>query len=192
MKKTVYLIHGWGGNSQKDWFPWIKKELEIKGFEVIAEDMPDTLHPTIKNWVGKLIKIVKPDKNAILVGHSIGCQAIMRYLESLPANKKIKAVIFVAGWLNLTDNTWDDTFTKEIADEWINTAIDLEKIKLKSDKFIVIHSDNDPYVEMSDVNTFYDKLSAKKIIVKNKGHITGEDGIKEFPILLDKILEVAK
>lgn len=30
MKKRVIIIHGWGGNPKRDWFPLILIKLEIK------------------------------------------------------------------------------------------------------------------------------------------------------------------
>ena len=31
--KKVYLVHGWGGSSNKRWFEWLKQELPKKDFE---------------------------------------------------------------------------------------------------------------------------------------------------------------
>ena len=33
MKKRVFIVHGWDGYPEEVWFPWLKKELEAKGFE---------------------------------------------------------------------------------------------------------------------------------------------------------------
>lgn len=189
--KKVYLIHGWGGNSKGDWFVWLGKELEKKGIKVEAPEMPNTWNPTIKEWVGKLNKIVKADKDTILVGHSIGCQAVMRYLMQLK-KEKIRGAILVAGWIDLTEGTWDEQYTKEIANQWLNTPLDFDKIRERAEKIIVINSDNDPFVEVTDADIFEKKLGAEKIILHNKGHISGEDGVTEFPLLLNKILELMK
>lgn len=191
--KTIYLIHGWGGNPNGDWYKWLVNELKINGITAYAPEMPDTFNPTIKKWIGKLNEVIKnPDEDTYFVGHSIGCQAIMRYLEQLPKNIKIGGVIFVAGWFNLTDDTWDEDYTKEIADEWINTPINFNKIKQHTKIFVDIASDNDPYVPLTDIKLFKERLNAEVITLKGKGHISGEDGVKEFPLLLNKILEITK
>lgn len=191
--KRVFIVHGWGGDSKGDWIVWLKKELEAKGFEVSAPDMPDTWHPKISEWVGRLNELVgTADGDTYFVGHSIGCQAIMRYLEKLPENEKIGGALFVAGWFNLTDETWDDEgYMPEIANQWINTPIDFGKIKKHTNKIVLINSDDDPYVPLSDAELFKNNLGAEIIMLKNKGHITGEDGFTELPEALQELVKMS-
>ena len=35
--KRVYIIHGWEGYPEEGWFPWLKKELEDRGFDALLE-----------------------------------------------------------------------------------------------------------------------------------------------------------
>ncbi len=72
--KRIFIIHGWAGSPIGDWIAWAKQAFEAKGFEVVAPEMPDTLHPNIEAWVSYLRDLVgKPDSNTFFVGHSIGC-----------------------------------------------------------------------------------------------------------------------
>src|SRR3989338_169649 len=97
--KRVFIVHGWGGHPEEGWFPWLKKELEAKGFKVFVPQLPDAENPRIQKWVPKLAETVGvPDEETYFVGHSMGCQTIARYLESLPAEIKIGGAIFVAGF----------------------------------------------------------------------------------------------
>src|SRR3989339_1433745 len=50
-KPQVLLIHGIHGNSQENWFPWLKKELEQKGCEVFVPDFPDTAETSMREWL---------------------------------------------------------------------------------------------------------------------------------------------
>ncbi len=190
--KRAYIIHGWGGNPDEAWLVWVKNNLEKNGFGAVIPEMPDTWHPKISEWVNKLDESVgSADADTYFIGHSIGCQAIMRYLEKLSESQKIGGAIFVAGWFNLTDETWDENYTKEIADEWINTPINFEKIRQHSNKFVLINSDNDPYVPLSDADLFKNNLGAKIIMLNNKGHIAGDDGVTELPVVLEELLQMA-
>lgn len=186
--KKAYIIHGWGGNPEEAWFPWLKTELEKKDFQVSIPKMPNTDEPKIKEWVGFLKEHIKnPDKNTYLIGHSIGCQTIIRYLETLE-NIKIGGVILVAGFINLTEKVTGNAEEAEIAKPWLETPINFEKVKNNSKKFIAIFSTNDPYVPLSDSEIFKNKLNAKIITLENKGHLGGEDNINKLPEALNAIL----
>ena len=54
--KKVYMIHGWAGSSEDNWFPWLKENLEGKGVQVEVFDMPNTKRPKIEEWVRFLEK----------------------------------------------------------------------------------------------------------------------------------------
>lgn len=100
--KNIYLIHGWGGNPNEPMLVWLKIELEKVGHKVVVPEMPDTEHPVIEKWVGKLNESVKQiNENTILIGHSIGCQAILRYLAGLSDNSKIDKIILIAPWIGV-------------------------------------------------------------------------------------------
>lgn len=78
MSKRVFIIHGWDGHPDEQWFPWLKKELEQRGFEVYVPQMPKTEEPRIDIWVPYLRGLVgRPDQDTYFVGHSIGPQAIL-------------------------------------------------------------------------------------------------------------------
>lgn len=189
--KRVFLIHGWDGNPDDCWFPWLKKELEKKDFKVYIPAMPDSEEPKIDTWVPFLKeKVGKPDENTYLIGHSIGCQTIMRYLEKLPKNIQIGGVIFVAGFFNLPYLETEEE--KVVAKPWLETKIDTDKVKSHTKNFIAIFSDNDPHVPLSDSEIFKKKLNAKIIIEHEKGHFSDDFGIKELPIVLKELLKIGK
>lgn len=147
--------------------------------------------PKIKAWVSRLRKLAKKaDENTYFVGHSIGCQAIMRCLEKLPRDKKIGGAVFVAGWTSLTNQTPEE---KPIARPWIKTKINFAKARKASKKLVAIFSDDDPYVPLNqNSKIFKQKLRAKIIIQHKKGHFSGSDGIKKLPIVLRELLKMAR
>jgi len=134
MPKRVFLIHGWEGSPEEGWRPWLKKELEKRGFKVFVPAMPDTKNPHIDKWLPHLIETVgKPSENDYFVGHSLGCITILKLLEGLAENEKVGGVILVAGF------TYNLGY-KEIS-SFFQKPVDFNKIKSHCEKFIAIHSD---------------------------------------------------
>ncbi|MEK6878344.1 MAG: alpha/beta hydrolase [Nanoarchaeota archaeon] len=193
--KRAFIIHGWGGNPNERWLVWLKRELEKRGFKVEVPAMPDTEHPRIEPWIGKIKEIVKNvDEDCYFVGHSIGCQAIMRYLEQLEKGKKVGGVVFVAPWMELDEATIEEEGEEsvEIVKPWVETSINFEKVKSHFYKSISIFSVDDPYVPLKQKEIFYKKLNSKIIILENKGHFTEEDGIFELSEALSSVISISK
>ena len=181
----AFIIHGWYGSPKGDWIPWLSDELKRKGYEVTAPEMPDTDNPTINPWVNKLKEVVGESRvDDVLVGHSIGCQTILRFLETLENDEKVYKVIFVAPWVTLINLSGDEEW--KIAKPWFETPIDFSKVKNRAKSFIALFSDNDSWVLLEEnVKIFREKLDPKIVILKNKGHFSEDEGINELPEILD-------
>lgn len=191
--KLVYLIHGWEGTPDNNWFPWLKNKLEENGFEVIVPEMPDTDKPVKAVWFKTMQEIVKdPDENTFLVGHSMGCQAIQRYLESLEGNVVIGGAVFVAGWIN--DPRWEGRTEEEteVVHDWFDIPKDYKKIKLHCKKFVSIFSTDDPFIPKTNWEESKDILGAEVIMIENKSHFDDDAGIKELPEALEALLNLSK
>lgn len=184
MRKRVFLIHGWEGYPEEGWRPWLKKELEKRGLVVVVPAMPDTATPTIDKWVPYLTKIVgTPDRNTYFVGHSLACITILRYLETLKENQKIGGAVLVAGFAH---NLEYEGYKNELF-SFFKTPVNWGKIKKHCQRFVAIHSEDDPYVPTKHSQIFKEKLGAKAIIMPHMKHFSGDDGITKLPIVLDTL-----
>ncbi|MEK6960100.1 MAG: histidine phosphatase family protein [Nanoarchaeota archaeon] len=184
MEKRAFLIHGWEGYPEEGWRPWLKDELEKNGFKVIVPAMPDSKHPQMGEWVGHLTKLVgTPDEGCFFVGHSLGCITILRYIESLKSDQAVGGAVLVAGFTSNLGYEELETFFK--------TPIDWTRINSRCNRFIAIHSDNDPYVSLHYANFFKERLGAKVFVENNMKHFSGDDGISRLPIALSQLLEMA-
>jgi hypothetical protein len=182
--KRVFLIHGLGGHPEENWLPWLKNELEKKGLKVIVPAMPDTSHPKQSAWVKHLAATVgTPDKDCIFVGHSLGCTAILRYLETLEENQEIGGCIFVAG-------VHENLGIKEIKN-FFEKPFDWDKIKSRCRRFIALHSDNDPYAALRTGDVFRKSLNAE-VIIRHLGHFNVASGVTELPVVLESVLKIIK
>lgn len=182
MKRAI-IIHCWEGYPDYCWYPWAKKQLRGKGYQIVVPAFPNTEKPKLNEWLLMLQNLVgQPDEDLYLIGHSLGCITIMRYLESLPEDKKIGGVVFVAG------------FTENVGYEEIKTffetPVDLEKIKDSvKNGFVAIHSDDDPYVDLKYADTFKKKLGAEIIIKHNAKHFSGAIEGEESCIELSDVIQ---
>ncbi len=188
MTKRVFIVHGWGGSPQEGWFPWLKAKLEQKGFEVHVPALPHPDEPTIADWVAALAQAVgTPDADTYFVGHSIGCQTILRYLAGVTA--PVGGVVCVAGFFQL-DNLADEDH--RIARPWLDTPVDLPAIRRNCPRVTAIFSDDDPDVTLeSSREAFSEKLGAHIIVEHAKGHFSGGDGVTELPSALQAVVEMS-
>lgn len=165
MKRAV-IVHCWDGYPEYCWYQNTKKELEDKGFEVFVPQMPETHSPKLSLWLPKLVEVAgTPDEQLFLIGHSAGCITILRYLEQLSDSQKVGGVVLVAGF---TDNLGYDELTN-----LVEAPVDYRKIKSKSNYFVAINSDDDPFVPVKHGYIFEEKLGARLIIKHGMGHFSG-------------------
>jgi predicted alpha/beta hydrolase family esterase len=187
--KRVIIIHCWEGYPEYCWYPYTKKKLEALGFEVSVPEFPDTETPLLSKWLLKLKEVIRePDEDLYLIGHSLGCITILRYLESLSDSQKIGGAVFVAGF---TDYLGFDEIKSFFTD-----PINFDEIKKHCPKFVAIHSDNDPYVSLKNGDIFKDKLGAELIIKHKASHFSGEieneESCVELPDVIDVVTKLSK
>lgn len=186
--KSAIIIHGLKGKPDTNWKPWLEEELENNGFTVEVPSMPETDRPNVRAWVQMLAHTVhnQTSDEIYLIGHSLGCITILKYLESINNNTKIKASIFVAG------------FTRSFKgyggghDSFFEKDLDWELIKKHCDQFVAVHSRDDPNVPVEELAQFEHKLGAETIVLNGFGHFGSADNVFEIPIVRDVIMKIAK
>ena len=182
----IYIVHCWDGSKDDGWYPWLDEKLSNENNKVFRFNMPNTANPKIDEWVSFLDQqIDNLDENTYLVGHSIGCQTILRYLQSKDVTK-IGGVLLVAPWLDLLDYAIEDEESYDTAMPWLTEKIDFEKVKKFTNNIHCIFSDNDYFVSLDQKEKFERLLDAKTLVVSGKGHISEEDGVNELAEILDE------
>ncbi len=180
-KYRFVIVHGWAASPKMFWFPWLKKELVKQGHKVAALWMPTPIYPRIEEWVPYLKDVIKsPNERTVFVGHSIGCQTILRYIETLPAKTKVGPVILVAPFLEL------DRPGKDIAKPWLEVPMNIDKIKKHLTKIVAIFSDDDPLVPLKNKKHFSKHFSSKIVVLHGRNHFVTR---VKFPELLKEINE---
>ena len=181
--KKIIIAHGWSGSPDEPMLKWIREQMQSLGYEVLAPSMPHPDTPTIGDWVSALSEEVgEVNEKTYFVGHSVGCQTTLRFVETLPADKKVGGVLLIAPWFYLTLENLDEDEDPEVAKPWIETPIDFAKIASHTNKFSAIFSDDDPYVPVNENKTLLEeKLGAKTLVMHEMGHFTESDNVSELP-----------
>ena|SRR3989344_1789091 len=184
--KRVIIAHQWGGSPTSDWYQWLEKELKKGGHEVVLPEMPNPNAPVIETWVEALAKAVGTiNTYDTFVGHSVGCQAILRFLES--AQGQAAKVVLVAPWLTLSSEVMSDPEYSELAKPWLEQPIDWAKVKTHAREFVAFFSKDDPYVPIENAELFKNNLGARIIIETGQKHYDVESGITQVPQVLKEI-----
>ncbi|HYO53803.1 RBBP9/YdeN family alpha/beta hydrolase [Archangium sp.] len=180
MTRTLTIVPRWAGHSDSDFYPWLIGE-RPSGFDAVrALEMPEPKQPTIAAWVSALTATVgtAPAPGTVLLGHSVGCQAVLRYLAALPAGSTVDGALLVAGWWSV-DKPWDSLRP------WMDTPVDLARVRAASRRFVVLLSDNDPFTSDFRENgrLWKERLGAEVVLVPGARHFNGE----REPAVLDAL-----
>jgi len=188
MKKAL-IIHGWDGNTKEPLHQYLRGELESLGYEITIPSMPNPATPVIKDWVDK-IKSIFNEKTDLIIGHSIGCQAVLRFIETLDSKVSISKVILIAPWMKLDMNTIEEEGEEviAIAKPWMETPIDFDKVKKIVKSIVAIFSDNDSYVPLDQVEYFRGKLGAVTYVEHNQGHFTVSDNFEKLQTDIKRLI----
>lgn len=181
--KKVFIIHGWGGSPEANWFPWLKSELEKVSIETEVLAMPNTDNPQMSEWIDFMQQSIGlPNEEIFLVGHSLGCIAILRYLESLDKEERIGGIVLVAGFsrsINIPE-----------LENFFESPLDYGKVKKSVRQIVAINSDNDYYVSLEEGRIMEEKLGAKLIVLPNAFHLNEGNGFFELPTGLEELLKM--
>lgn len=174
-KKRVVIIHGYQSNPNRNWFVWLKNNLEEKGIEVLIPELPEPNHPVRNEWVKTIKeKVGEIDQDTFLVAHSLGCITTLYYLSE--QKKSIGGLILVAGFSEKIP-------TIPELEDFCSHNIDFDNIVSIVPK-VVFGSPQDYIVPFDLTEKMAKQLDAKLVIVEEAGHFMQEDGFLTFPALL--------
>jgi leucyl-tRNA synthetase len=175
------LLHGYDGSPEKNFFPWLRRELTRKGFSFVAPQLPNPQNPTEEEQVNYVLRNFQFDERTVLFGHSLGAVVALKVLEKL--ERPIAGVVLAAGFLEPKfKDGWKAPFTDTF--KW---EFDFEKIR-KNIGFVSILSDlNDDGVPVEQGKLLHEKLDGRLIeTIAQKPHFDAD----EEPDILQTLLPI--
>jgi predicted alpha/beta hydrolase family esterase len=182
LKKAVFL-HGTDANPNDNWWSWLRKTLEERGYEIYAPILPDNHTPNRKTYEEFLKNSGWDFSDNLIIGHSSGATTVLNLLltDWFP---KVKTVVLVGIFLNENLTKTADWYEEGQFDSLFLDKYDPEKISKKANNFYLVHGDNDPYCDINDAKELAKKLKAKFITIYNGHHLWNTSGINELPELI--------
>jgi uncharacterized protein len=177
MKRALF-VHGWKGFPENAWFPWLKRELELRGFEVDIPQLPDPWIPDRGKWVEIVGSRLEAGAD-VIVAHSLGVPTALFALQE-HEGPPIERVVCVAGFMR--------PFPIPGAAQWFgNAEIDITRVKPKSRHWSVIHGSNDPLVPYREGEYLAGQLGVQ-LITNARFHMTQVTMCFELPEALQEVI----
>jgi uncharacterized protein len=179
-KPKMAIIPGNGDSKieSSNWYGWVRDELIKLGYEVIARDMPDPVVAHMNIWLPFMEQKLKLDENMVVIGHSSGAVATLRYLET---HQLLGAILT---GVNYTDLGYPDE--KEAG--YYDNPWQWEKIKKNAKWIVQFDSTDDPFIPVKEPRLIHDKLKTDYREFTNRGHFMEPT----FPEIIEVIKEKAK
>jgi len=189
-KTTIFIFHGTKATPQTNWFPYLKKELELfsgHGIEVIIPEFSTPDNQSLDSWREIFSEYKeKINEHTIFIGHSIGAAFMLSVLEEIET--PIAHAFIVAGFAQDLGDAVDKEY-QELNLSFVKKDFSWKKIRKNSQNFTIMHSDNDPYVPLPSASFVAKSLKSSIELVPGAGHFNTESQYDSFPLLAEKVTE---
>lgn len=174
----AFIIHGYSATPADHWFRWLEEELESAAITTVVPALPNPDNPDRQQWLDVLAaEIGIPDRNTILIAHSLGCLTALRYLAGLSVPWNLGSLVLVSGFLDSLPALPD-------LDVYIAGGCDVSTIGDHVERITVIRSDQDPYVPTAHTDRLAEQLGVTAHVIDGAGHFLSSDGVDTLPAIL--------
>lgn len=182
IKVKVIFIPGNGDGDVNDptgWFPYVKTELEKLGLKVISRNFPDPIEAKASVWLPFLKDELGADENSILIGHSSGAVAAMRFAEN---NRVLGSILISPCYTDLGEES--ERVSGYYKDLW-----QWEEIKYNQDWIIQFSSTDDPFIPIEEARYIHKMLETEYYEFTDQQHFGFPNPKSEFPEIVKMIKE---
>jgi predicted alpha/beta hydrolase family esterase len=168
------LIHGNGGCEAGDiWLPWVERELRALGLEVVNQTFPDNIKARASIWLRHL-ESLGADEHTMLLGHSSGAVAAMRYAET---HRLAGSVLVGACHTDLGD-------AFERASGYYEAPWQWQRIRDNQPWIAMFSSSDDPHIPIAEPRFIAAQLRCSHYEFSDRGHFVDQ---REFPEVVNVV-----
>ena len=174
MAVKAILIHGNGGCTAGDiWLPWLERELTALGVDVINETFPDNIKARARVWLPH-IEALGADEHTILIGHSSGAVAAMRYAET---HRLLGSIL-----VGVCHTDLGDAF--EAASGYYERPWQWQRIRDNQQWIAVYSSTDDPHIPIAEPRFVAAQLKCSHFEFNDRGHFIDS---RQFPEVVELV-----
>lgn len=181
--KNATILHGTGSTPESFWHPYLKRELEERGYKVWVPALSGGDDPVLEICLQLVLDNCEFDSETVLIGHSSGCPLALSVLQRIPS--AVYQTVLVAGYSRPKGAAKEPEAILQPEYDW-------DTIRSHAGKVVLFNSDNDPWgCDETEGRYLFDRLGGISVILHGEGHMGSEaygQEYREFPLLL-KIIE---
>lgn len=191
--RTVIICPGNGCTNvrQSNWYGYLYDQLVMKGIPAQCENFPDPLHARRDRWVPFMRSLAEKDddpNDVILVGHSSGAQAALRYAES---HHVYACVLVSATYSDLGDphERASRYYPQSKSDGTESNPYLFASMRENCKHWWQFHSDDDPFIPLHEAERIRDGLG----LTSTYRTLPGCSHFFEFePEILDVVVDLSR
>ena len=163
MVERVVIVPGNGAGDVEhcNWYGWLREKIsQLNDVKCILRNMPDPIEAKESVWIPFMRDEMNCDEKTIIVGHSSGAEAAMRFAEKY----RVFGIILVSACVT------DLGMESERVSGYYSRPWEWEKIKANTNVIIQYGSTDDPFIPWSEQQQVADGLNSDLRKFTDKGH----------------------
>lgn len=168
MKRAV-ILHALEQDSGGHWYPWLKAQLEQRGYAVWVPDLPMSHRPDAVQWTDCLLSRKDWDfTDNLVIGHSAGAVEVLQLAQALPEGVQLKAAVMASAFSEVLPQDDDWAQLKGLFSPPLNFA----KIKAHAQEFLFVHGSDDPWCPLEQAEYLAKQTGGELVLVHGGGHFS--------------------
>ncbi|XP_036443283.1 serine hydrolase RBBP9 [Colossoma macropomum] len=178
-KAVIVPGNGAGDVEHCNWYGWVHKQInKIPGLSCQLKNMPDPVTARESIWLPFMEKDLLCDEETVIIGHSSGAAAAMRYAET----HRVFGIILVGAY---TSDLGDEN---ERESGYFSRPWEWNKIRANVKHIVQFGSTDDPFLPWGEQQEVADGLKADLHKYTDRGHFQNT----HFPELIDSVQKLTK